>query len=186
MESDEESIRDRLLAATREVLARTGTEKLALSDVASTAGVSRPTLYRRFASKEELLEAFGLYEQARYDAGIATATAGLEGRDRLEAVLRFIVEFQHTYALRRIVDIEPEHVLFQMARVLPITRERLLPYFPGPDGPTTASVITRVALCHYMLPDDDPANFLRELRHAAGLPPERKRVVRREATAKRS
>jgi AcrR family transcriptional regulator len=161
--------RERILVATLEVLGRAGPTKLSLSDVASAAGVSRPTLYRWFSSKEELLEAFGLFEQARYDAGVATATAGLHGAARLDAVLRFIVEFQHTYSLRRVVDIEPEHVLFQMRRMLPITRERLLPYFPGPDGFTHASVVTRVALSHYLLPDDDPELFLAELRHAARL-----------------
>ena len=79
--------------------------------MAATAGVSRPTLYRWFPSKEALLEAFGVYEQQKYDAGIAAAVAGLEGEARLDAILRFIVEFQHTYSLRRIVDVEPEHVV---------------------------------------------------------------------------
>lgn len=163
------STRERILRATLEVLGRAGPTKLSLSEVAAAAGVSRPTLYRWFSSKEELLGAFGLFEQARYDAGVAAATAGLEGEARLEAVLRFIVEFQHSYSLRRVVDVEPEHVLAQMGRMLPITRQRLLPYFPGPDGVTTSSVVTRVALSHYMLPDDDPELFLAELRQAAGL-----------------
>ena len=43
--------------------------KLQLSEVAAEAKVSRPTLYRYFASKEGLLEAFGLYEQDNFDAG---------------------------------------------------------------------------------------------------------------------
>jgi AcrR family transcriptional regulator len=142
-----------------------------LTDVALTAGVSRPTIYRIFGTKEHLLEAFGLYEQARYDAGLKAATAGLKGKAKLEAVLEFIVEFQHTYSLRRLVDIEPEHVLFQMERVLPINEERLRPYFPGRDGAVQAAVVTRVALSHYLLPDNDPKQFLRELRQAASLPP---------------
>lgn len=96
-------------------------------------------------------------------------------------MLRFIVEFQHSSSLRRVVDVEPEHVLPQMGRMLPITRQRLLPYFPGPDGITVASVVTRIALSHYLLPDDDPDLFLAELRCAAGLatsvasPPRRRR-----------
>ena len=117
--------RERLLEATVEVLARSGVRKLSLSDVAATAGVSRPTLYRWFPSKEALLEAFGVYEQQKYDVGIAEAVAGLDGEARLNAVLRFIVEFQHTYSLRRIVDVEPEHVVRQMTRVMPIMRDRL-------------------------------------------------------------
>ena len=97
-----------------------GRGRLSLSDVAATAGVSRPTLYHWFGSKEALLEAFGRLRARGYDAGIAKAVAGLEGDARLEAVLHFIVEFQHSYSLRRIVDVEPEHVVHQMTRVMPI------------------------------------------------------------------
>ena len=168
-DDDQLPTRERILHATLDVLGRSGPTKLSLSEVAAAAGVSRPTLYRWFSSKEELLEGFGLFEQARYDAGVAEVTAGLSGDARLDAVLRFIVEFQHSYSLRTVVDIEPEHVLTQMRRVLPITRQRLLPYFPEPDGFTRASVVTRIALSHYMLPDDDPDLFLAELRQAAGL-----------------
>ena len=161
--------RERILEATLEVLTRTGTRGLSLSDVAATAGVSRPTLYRWFSSKEALLEAFGIYEQQKYDAGIAGAVAGLDGEARLDAILRFIVAFQHTYSLRRVVDVEPEHVVYQMNRVMPIMRERLLPNFPGPDGVIVANVVTRIALSHALIPDDDPELFYAELRHASGL-----------------
>ena len=51
------STRQRILAATAEVLGRNGMTKLSLSEVALQAGVSRPTLYRWFASKRDLLDA---------------------------------------------------------------------------------------------------------------------------------
>src|SRR6202046_3432244 len=95
----EQSTRRRILAATFVVLARDGRRRLQLSDVAAQAKVSRPTLYRYFGSKEGLLEAFGLYEQDNFDAGIATAIAGLSGADRLDAALRFVVDFQSSYSL---------------------------------------------------------------------------------------
>ena len=60
---EDTSTRQRLLVATAEVLARKGMTKLSLSEVALQAGVSRPTLYRWFASKEELLDAFGGWER---------------------------------------------------------------------------------------------------------------------------
>ena len=176
---DTATTRERILEATVEVLARSGTRRLSLSDVAATAGVSRPTLYRWFVSKETLLEAFGVYEQQKYDAGIAHAVAGLEGEARLDAILRFIVEFQHTYSLRRIVDVEPEHVVYQMNRVMPIMRDRLRPHFPGPDGLIVANVVTRIALSHALIPDDHPDLFYAELRHAAGLDQKHASSVRR-------
>ena len=162
-------MRTRLLEATSEVLSLAGPRKLSMSAVAATAGVSRVTLYRWFPSKEALLQGFGVYEQQKYDGGMAEAVSGLDGGARLEAVLRFIVEFQHNYSLRRMVDVEPEHVIHQMIRVLPIMRDRLLPHFPGPDGRVVATVVTRIALSHALIPDNDPDLFLAELRHAAGI-----------------
>src|SRR6201981_931758 len=105
----------RILAATAEVLGRNGKRKLSLSDVAVQAGVSRPTLYRWFASKEDLLSAFSKYERLTFESGMGRATAGLKGADKLDAALRFIVDYQHSYTGVRMVDIEPEHVLNQFS-----------------------------------------------------------------------
>ena len=105
-----------ILVATAEVLARSGQTKLSLSEVALQAGVSRPTLYRWFASKQELLDAFGFYEREMFDSGISQATAGLRGTEKLDAALRFIVEYQHSYSGVRLIDIEPEVVIARLAR----------------------------------------------------------------------
>ncbi|MGO4446506.1 TetR/AcrR family transcriptional regulator [Mycobacterium sp. 2YAF39] len=172
------STRRRILAATFVVLARDGTRKLQLSDVAAEAKVSRPTLYRHFGSKDGLLEAFGLYEQDNFDAGITAAIAGLSGPDRLDAALRFIVEFQRTYSLGSLVDVEPEHVLQQMKRVLPIIHERVARIIPGDDKDVAAAAVVRIALCHYIIDTGDPDQFLAELRHAAGLGQSRRRLSR--------
>jgi AcrR family transcriptional regulator len=177
----EQSTRRRILAATFVVLARDGRRKLQLSDVAAEAKVSRPTLYRYFGSKEGLLEAFGLYEQDNFDSGIAAAMAGLSGPDRLDAALRFIVEFQSTYSLGSLADIEPEHVLHQMKRVLPIMHERVARIIPGEDSDIAAAAVVRIAVCHYMIAGGSPDRFLAELRHAAGLGTTRRRLHRRAA-----
>jgi AcrR family transcriptional regulator len=172
----ERSTRRRILAATFVVLARDGRRRLQLSDVAAEAGVSRPTLYRYFGSKEGLLEAFGLYEQDNFDSGIAAAMAGLSGHDRLDAALRFVVDFQSTYSLGSLADIEPEHVLQQMKRALPIMHERIARILPGRDNDVAAAAVVRIAMCHYMIASGSPDQFLAELRHAAGLAPSRKRM----------
>ncbi len=170
------STRRRILAATFVVLARAGRRKLQLSDVAAEAKVSRPTLYRYFGSKEGLLEAFALYEQDNFDAGIATAIAGLDGPDRLDAALRFIVEFQSTYSLGSLADVEPEHVLHQMKRALPIMHERIARLIPGQDNDVAAAAVVRIAVCHYVIGGGTPQQFLAELRHAAGIGPSRRRL----------
>ena len=102
---DDTSTRHRILVATAEVLGRSGQTKLSLSEVALQAGVSRPTLYRWFADKSELLEAFGVYEREMFDTGIGRATAASRGNEKLDAALRFIVEYQHSYSGVRLVDI---------------------------------------------------------------------------------
>src|SRR5690625_5861829 len=88
------SKRRRILDATAEVLSRSGRAKLSLSAVAAEAQVSRPTLYRWFASKEDLISAFSRYERQIFQAGLGDATAGLDGAERLDAALRYIVTYR--------------------------------------------------------------------------------------------
>lgn len=163
------STRERLLAATAEVLSRNGKTKLSLSDVAAQAGVSRPTLYRWFASKEALLAAFSSYERQEFQSGLSKATAGLDGVDRLDAALRFIVDYQHSYSGVRMVDIEPEHTIAELSRVIPAMREGLQRLLPGPDGAVKAATAIRVAISHYIVRADDDDQFLAQLRYAVGL-----------------
>lgn len=178
----EPSMRRRILDATHIVLSRSGHQNLQLSEVAAEAGVSRPTLYRYFGSKDGLLEAFMLYEQDIFDAGIAAAMAGLSGPDRMDAALQFIVEFQNSFSARSVVDIEPGHVLAQMRRLLPILRARLRHIIPGHNADIAASAVVRIAVCHYLVQGGTPEEFLAELRHAAGLEPRRRRVPKTAAS----
>jgi AcrR family transcriptional regulator len=166
---DEVSTRRRILQATSEVLSRNGLTKLNLSEVAAQAGVSRPTLYRWFASKEELLVAFGAYERQMFDIGISAATAGLRGTAKLDAALRFIVEYQQSYSGVRVIDVEPAVTIARLAEVIPVMRARLLRLLPGPNGAVKAATAIRVAVSHYIVRSDDGDQFLAQLRHAAGL-----------------
>lgn len=167
--TEDTSTRSRILAATAEVLARSGQTKLSLSEVALQAAVSRPTLYRWFASKEELLESFGRYERDLFDDGIGRATAGLRGNEKLDAALRFIVDYQQSYSGVRVVDIEPEVVISQLTTVIPIMRARLQKMLTGPNAGLKAATAIRVAISHYIVRSDDDDQFLAQLRHAAGI-----------------
>jgi AcrR family transcriptional regulator len=178
----ESTTRRRILDATQKVLARSGHRNLQLSDVAAEAGVSRPTLYRHFGTREGLLEEFALYEQDRFDAGIMAAIAGLRGDDRLDAALRFIVEFQHTHTAAVIVDLEPGHMLNQMRRVLPVMQDRIRRVIPGDNADIAAAAVVRIAVCHYLVQSGTPEQFLAELRLAAGLDPHRRRLPRTAAS----
>jgi AcrR family transcriptional regulator len=167
----EQSLRRRILDATFVVVSRTGRKKLQLLEVAAEARVSRPTVYRYFGSKEGLLDAFALYEQDNFNVGVAAATAGLRGPDRVDAALQFIVDHQFSHSLAVLVDMEPEYSLAQMMRVLPTMQEGMRHIMTGEHPEVAAAAVVRIAVCHYLVRGHDRSSFLAELRHAAGLAP---------------
>ncbi len=169
--------RTRLLDATSLVLAQYGPRKLSLTDIATLAGVSRPTLYRHFASKHELLLALADHEKERFESELAEALEGLAGPARLDRALCFIIEFQHEYPIRGLVAVEPAFMLDQLERALHsmaptlalLFEERSPPGRAGAVGPSDlADLVVRTALSHFLIKGDD-AQLLRELRHVARL-----------------
>ena len=164
---EDNSTRQRILAATAEVLGRNGMTKLSLSEVALQAGVSRPTLYRWFDSKRDLLDAFVVWERRFYEHAVAEATAGVPESERLDAALRVIVEYQQSYPGLRMVDIEPAQVIKRLSRVIPLMRERLGQLTKDPDADLAVATAVRVAISHYLVCSDDADDFLAQLRHAA-------------------
>jgi len=175
-----DATRTRLLDAARVALGRQGPRKVSLSAIATEAGVSRPTLYKYFASKEALLLALSAHEQQRFRAGLAVALDGLTGPARLDRALRYMVEFQRDYPMRELVLIEPDFMLDQLAHTLRTMRSSLVPLFEEADpradprdggaGPNDrADLAIRTAMSHFLIPGDD-AQLVRELRHVAGLP----------------
>jgi AcrR family transcriptional regulator len=164
---DDNSTRQRILAATAEVLGRNGMKRLNLSDVALQAKVSRPTLYRWFASKRDLLDAFAVWERQFYERAVAEAITGLPASEKLDAALRVIVEYQQSYPGLRMIDIEPAQVIRRLTRVIPIMRERLERLAQGPDTALAVATAVRVAVSHYLVHSDDDDDFLAQLRHAA-------------------
>jgi TetR/AcrR family transcriptional regulator, repressor for uid operon len=163
------STRERILAATAEVMGRNGMTKLSLSKVALQAGVSRPTLYRWFGSKQELLGAYVVWERTLYERAMADAVADLTPGDRLDAVLRVMAAGQQSYPGLRMVDIEPAEVIKKLSDFVPLMRDRLERLMPGPNGATAAATVVRVAISHYLVRSDDAGDFLAQLRHAAGV-----------------
>lgn len=170
---------DRILEAARRLMLRTGARKLSLSDVATLAGVSRPTIYRYFVSKEDLIDALGTHERRRFDAAMEQAMSGVTGIARLEAAVDLVATFVEDQPPGRHLDLDPGFAQDQMARALPMISERLMVVLEqcaredGFDAAVSArdraGAIARVALSHYMFREDDPAAARREIRAAAGL-----------------
>ena len=70
---------DALLDAAAELLTRYGLRRWSMDDVAEVAGVGRATLYRRFPSREDLVNATISREANRFFSEVAAAVAGAEG-----------------------------------------------------------------------------------------------------------
>lgn len=171
--------RQRILAATAEVLSRRAATKLNLSEVAAQAGLSRMTLYRLFPTKNDLISAFTCYESDHLEADIARATLGLRGVEKLDATLQFIARYQLSYSGVRMLDLEPSDVMAKMSSLVPVLSERLERLIPGPGAKVAAATVMRVAVSHYIVRSDDSDEFLAHLRVAAGIPPSEKSTPRR-------
>jgi AcrR family transcriptional regulator len=177
--SDHGDLADRILDAAQRLVFRTGARKMSLSDVATLAGVSRPTIYRYFASKEELIDALGKRERRRFDAAMDHAMSGVVGPARLEAAVDVIATFVEAQLPGRLLDLEPTFAHDQMAQALPMLAEGLMEVMgrcaregalaTAVDPRDLAGAIARTAWSHYMFPDVDRAAARREIRAAAGL-----------------
>jgi AcrR family transcriptional regulator len=177
--SDHGDLADRILDAAQRLVFRTGARKLSLSDVAALAGVSRPTIYRYFVSKEELIDALGKRERRRLNAAMDKAMAGVVGVARVEAAVDVIATFVEAQPPGRLLDLEPGFAHEQMAQALPMLAEGLVgvlrrcaregAFAIAVDPRDLAGAVARTALSHYIFPDADRGAARREIRAAAGL-----------------
>jgi AcrR family transcriptional regulator len=90
-----------------------GFRRVALDDVARRAGVSRTTIYRRFANKDELIAAVIERENAALFADIATELkhAGPQANYYVEAFTLAILKFRRHRVLDRMMRDEPALVI---------------------------------------------------------------------------
>jgi AcrR family transcriptional regulator len=88
--------RDRILEATLRVMAR-GIASLSIPEVAREAGVSVPTVYRHFGSKDELLAA--VYPHVARRVGLDTVPDPVTPDDLRASVLAYYDRLSHYSAL---------------------------------------------------------------------------------------
>lgn len=107
-------------SATRQILdaavvefERHGFRRVALEDVARRAGVSRTTIYRRFANRDELVGAVIERENVALFADIATElkTSGPQSNYYVEAFTLSILKFRNHRVLHQMITEEPGLVL---------------------------------------------------------------------------
>ncbi|MEU6273703.1 helix-turn-helix domain-containing protein [Streptomyces populi] len=106
----------RLLDAAHDLFCRTGIKRSTMADVARLAGVSRITVYRRFATKEALAEQVVRREFRRYfDRFIAEVQQAETVADRV--VLGFVSSLRairHNRLIGGLMAVEPDAVVPSM------------------------------------------------------------------------
>jgi AcrR family transcriptional regulator len=171
-----------ILDATRRVIAERGPEKLRMSAIAAEAGVSRPTLYRWFPTKDELLAAFTAYEEQVFDARLRDVIDAQRTPGRkLDAALRLLVTYLDGLMGPDPIGADPAFALQSLASSLgpqttsfvrllgdafdtvPAVRQRNL------SREQAAELFLRLAYSHYLVPHPDPEVLLANLRSFAGL-----------------
>ncbi len=171
-----------ILDATRRVIAERGPGKFTMSAIAATAGVSRPTLYKWFPTKDALLEALTAYEEELFDTRLqAVIEAQRTPARRLDAALRCLVTYLDGLMGPDPIGADPGFAIQSLAASLgpqtasfvrrlgdafetvPAVREGCL------SREAAAELFLRLAYSHYLVPHPDPEVLLAEMRSLAGL-----------------
>ena len=106
--SDQSASVQKILDGTLRAIRDVGARRLSMSDISDASGVSRATLYRYFASKEEVLAAVSEYVCTSFERGIAEAGVGItDPIERFRAIMRFYAHFTIERSPERIFEVEP-------------------------------------------------------------------------------
>jgi AcrR family transcriptional regulator len=172
-------LRDRILDAAVETAAVHGLARLSLSDVARRAGISRPTLYRHFATRDELVaQAVRREASVLIDRVVEVVDAAPDGRAALVAVVEATLRFTREHpVLDRIVHTEPETLVPLLVGgwhpeapgVVADVRSAIEAFVGGRydvDDPVArrrfADVLARLLVSYAVNPPDDPPEVVAE------------------------
>lgn len=150
-----------------------GFRRVAIDDVARRAGVSRTTIYRRFANKDELVSALIERENVRLFAGIAAELkdAGPQSNYYVEAFTLSMLKFRRHRVLDRMITDEPGLVIELAGRHYAAAIERMAEalrvIFPTGFA-ELADTILQYAAMVLLLPSAQPLETADDIRAFAG------------------
>jgi AcrR family transcriptional regulator len=169
-------VRERILQATVEAAAIHGVSRLSVGDVARRAGLSRPTLYKHFPSRDALVAAAVQREAAAMVAAVHTVVVGIdEPRDALEAGVLLALRLVRAHPLLdRVVRTEPEVLVtllttddqLVMAAIRAPVEQMIATKFPGLEVVAErrlADMLSRLLVSYALSAPDDPPEVVAAL-----------------------
>lgn len=165
-------LRDRLLDAGREQLTDRTWAQVTMAEIATTAGVSRQTLYNEFGSRDEFVQALVIREGSRFldaveeaigehaDDPLAALTAALArfltiARD--DPFVRLLLADDGTAGLLPLLTTQSRPILDWASRRLIEAIDRQWPGVAAADLEALADTLVRLAISHVAAPRDAPA-----------------------------
>ena len=158
----------KILDGTLRAIRSVGARRLSMRDISDASGVSRGTLYRYFASKEEVLAAVSEYVCVSFELGIAEVADSIaDPMARFRAVMQFFAHFTIDRSPDRIFEVEPafhlEFLRTHFARHQAAVRDALEPTLDYLErktgGPINRAILietlVRLQLSTLVVPADD-------------------------------
>lgn len=159
----------KIFKGAQAALAQYGMSKLTMSDVCRAAGVSRATVYRYFSSREELLRALSLWEEACFVRDLSDSLSSANPEQRFKVLLQRTAAIAQDYpSLLPLLENDPGYVLANLRVLFPTVLEHsrniMLPIMTETwntsDSDLTVDQLiecfVRLALTTYLFPDPDP------------------------------
>ncbi|MFL6022825.1 MAG: TetR/AcrR family transcriptional regulator [Marmoricola sp.] len=153
-----------ILDAAQRIFEQFGARRANVEDVARAAGVSRSTLYRAYATKDDLLAAVLARQATEFLDELDRATVGLPPRDAVvEAFSRGIALTREIPLLARLVETEPEIItgvgglsntslIIDLAGQVAATLRRSGATMPESELNVVAELMMRVAYTYILNP----------------------------------
>lgn len=109
---------DNIFEATEKVVLESGADRISILEVCETAGVSRGTFYRYFASQDELLEAFSRHKRENFHKTLAELLVRYQDPDeRFDMVINYLQDYLDAGNSRRMLLVAPEFALRFFKRI---------------------------------------------------------------------
>ncbi|MGV9817889.1 TetR/AcrR family transcriptional regulator [Nocardia xishanensis] len=157
---------EKLLESALSAFLDFGIKRTSMGEIARRAGISPATLYRRYESKNDLVEAVSVREAQRFVAEIDKRVQTVEGTENqlVEIFVAFITAIAGNELLRRLLRTEPDLILPRLTTeggpILAVGRgylaDKLRELRAGDadfDADLVAEIMARLALSLALTPD---------------------------------